>query len=49
MQQPSEAGAEVVHRLLPEERWREHAALLIRTYMGSNDVDPELLDWIVRK
>ena len=39
----------VIEEKIPEERWREHAALLIRTYKGRDDVDPELLDWIVRK
>jgi hypothetical protein len=39
----------VIEEKIPEERWREHAALLIRTYKGSDDVDPELLDWMVRK
>jgi hypothetical protein len=39
----------VIEESIPEQRWREHAALLIRTYKGSDDVDPELLDWMVRK
>ena len=40
----------VIEESIPEHRWREHAALLIRDYVGtSDDIDPELLDWIVRK
>lgn len=39
----------VIEESIPEQRWREHAALLIRTFKGSDDVDPELLDWILRK
>jgi len=39
----------VIEEKIPKQRWREHALLLFRTYKGSEDVDPELLDWIVRK
>jgi hypothetical protein len=40
----------VIEANIPEDQWREHAMLLIRDYVGSSDdIDPELLDWIVRK
>ncbi len=34
---------------IPEDRWRDCAARLIRDFTGSSNVDPELLEWIVRK
>ena len=39
----------VIEENIPEDRWREHAVLLIRDFTGSDDVDPECLEWIVRK
>jgi hypothetical protein len=39
----------VIEENIPEDQRREHAALLIREYTGSDDVDPDLLEWIVRK
>jgi len=39
----------VIEESIPEDRWREHAVLLIRDFTGSDDIDPELLEWIVRK
>ena len=34
---------------IPEARWREHAAQLVRDFTGAKAVDPDLLEWIVRK
>lgn len=34
---------------VPEIKWRTEAALLIRDFTGSNVIDPDLLEWIVRK
>lgn len=41
----------VIEENIPKDRWREHAALLIRDFTGSDidDIDPELLEWITRK
>ena len=33
----------------PENRWRELAATFIRDLTGTEAVDSELLEWIVRK
>jgi hypothetical protein len=38
----------VIEGNIPEDKWREHAALLIRDFTGSDDIDPDLLEWIVR-
>jgi hypothetical protein len=39
----------VINENIPEDKWRALAASLISDFTGSEDVDPELLDWIVRK
>jgi hypothetical protein len=39
----------VIEERIPEDRWRTFAAQLISDFTDSNDVDPELLEWIVRK
>ena len=39
----------VIEANIPEDRWRTEAALLIRDLTGSSFIDPELLEWIVRK
>ena len=39
----------VIEENIPEDRWREHAALLIRDFTGCDDIEPELLEWITRK
>lgn len=39
----------VLEEKIPEDRWRGSAAQMIRDFTGVPDVDPELLDWIVRK
>ena len=39
----------VIEQNIPEDQWREHAALLIADFTGSDDIDPDLLEWIVRK
>jgi hypothetical protein len=39
----------VVEDQIPEDKWRAHAALLISYYIGRDEVDPDLLEWIVRK
>lgn len=38
----------VIEKNIPEDRWRDEAALLIRDYTDSDDVDPYLLEWIIR-
>lgn len=40
----------VIEKSLPEDKWRAEAALLIRDYTDSDvdDIDPKLLEWIVR-
>ncbi|RWC49357.1 hypothetical protein [Mesorhizobium sp.] len=39
----------VIEDNVPEDRWRTLAADFIRDLTGSDDVDPDLLEWIVRK
>lgn len=39
----------VIEDNVPEDRWRTLAADFIRDFTGSDDVDPDLLEWIVRK
>jgi hypothetical protein len=39
----------VIEDNVPEHKWRELAADFIRDLTGSEDVDPDLLEWIVRK
>ena len=34
---------------IPKDRWRAHARLLIRDFTGSDDIDADLLDRIVRR
>ena len=36
-------------RGLPESQWREFAVQLIQTYTGRKEVDPAMLEWIIRK
>lgn len=36
-------------RGLPKSQWREYAEQLVRSYTGSEFVDPEMLEWIMRK
>lgn len=38
----------VVEENVPEDKWRELATTLIAAYTGSPNIDPQLLDWIVR-
>lgn len=38
----------LIEERIPEDQWREYAALLISEFTGSDDVDSDLLDWIVR-
>jgi len=39
----------VIEDNIPQERWRTQARLLISDYTGRDDIEPELLEWIVRK
>lgn len=39
----------VIEENIPEDRWREHALLLVRAFTGRDDIDPQCLEWIVRK
>jgi sulfite reductase beta subunit-like hemoprotein len=38
----------VIEKNIPEDRWRDEAALLIRDYTDNDDVDSNLLEWIIR-
>ncbi|MDG4895534.1 hypothetical protein P9272_18350 [Mesorhizobium sp. WSM4976] len=40
---------EVHDKKLPESEWRQLAADLIETYTGNKVVDPQMLEWIMRK
>jgi hypothetical protein len=39
----------VVEEHIQEDQWRDYAARLIRTWTGSDVIDPDMLEWIVRK
>ncbi|MBB6410721.1 hypothetical protein [Mesorhizobium sangaii] len=39
----------VIEKNIPEDQWRAAAALLIRDYAGSDEIETDLLEWIVRK
>ncbi|TIN23855.1 MAG: hypothetical protein E5Y31_17910 [Mesorhizobium sp.] len=39
----------VIEDNIPEDKWRALAANLIRDLTDSDDIDSDLLDWIVRK
>ena len=34
---------------VPEHRWRDGAAQMVRSMTGQDEFDPEMLEWIVRK
>jgi hypothetical protein len=38
----------VIEKNIPEDRWRDEAALLIRNFTDGDDVDSNLLEWIIR-
>ena len=40
---------EVRAKGLPESQWREFAMELVQTYTGAQFVDPDMLEWIIRK
>ncbi|BCH11948.1 hypothetical protein MesoLj131c_62060 [Mesorhizobium sp. 131-3-5] len=40
---------EVHERDAPESQWREMAIQLVRSYTGQNEVDPNMLEWLIRK
>ncbi|MER8371713.1 hypothetical protein [Mesorhizobium sp. M1409] len=39
----------IIEENIPEDRWQEFALLMIREFTGVATVDPDLLEWIVRK
>lgn len=39
----------VIEKNIPKDQWRAHAALLIREFTGSDDVDPDLVERIARE
>lgn len=39
----------VIEMNIPEDQWRSIASRLIGDFTDSDDIDPELLEWIVRK
>ncbi|MER8750923.1 hypothetical protein NKH57_16800 [Mesorhizobium sp. M1050] len=39
----------VIEENIPEDQWRALAANLISDFTDSDDIDPKLLEWIVRK
>lgn len=39
----------VIEQNIPEDQWRAKATLLIADFTGSDAIDPDLLEWIVRK
>ncbi|TGT91250.1 MULTISPECIES: hypothetical protein [unclassified Mesorhizobium] len=39
----------VIEDKIPEHEWQERAKGLIHTLTGIEDLDPDMLEWIVRK
>jgi len=39
----------VIEEKIPEDQWRDYAAKMVREFAGHARVEPELLDWIIRK
>jgi hypothetical protein len=39
----------VIEERIPEDKWRSVAARLISDFTGTDDIDSDLLEWIVRK
>jgi len=39
----------IIEEKIPESRWREFAAQMVRDFTGFETVDPDLLEWIARK
>ncbi|MER8751141.1 hypothetical protein NKH57_18015 [Mesorhizobium sp. M1050] len=39
----------VIEEKIPQDRWRMFAEQLISDFTDSDDIDPELLEWIIRK
>ncbi|RJT42674.1 hypothetical protein D3227_02145 [Mesorhizobium waimense] len=39
----------VIEDDIPEDLWREYASQMVRDFTGIAKVDPDLLEWIVRK
>ncbi|MGX8012829.1 hypothetical protein ACVDG8_029625 [Mesorhizobium sp. ORM8.1] len=39
----------VIEKNIPEHKWRAEAELLIRNYTDCDDIESDLLEWIVRK
>lgn len=33
----------------PESQWRKMAMQLVQSYTGQREVDPDMLDWIIRR
>ncbi|MGX5847086.1 hypothetical protein ACWGTO_08410 [Mesorhizobium sp. PL10] len=39
----------VLQENIPEHKWRDGAAQMVRSMTDHDDADPAMLDWIVRK
>lgn len=39
----------VLEEHIPEHKWRDSAAQMVRSMTGREGVDPDMLEWIVRK
>jgi hypothetical protein len=39
----------VMEESIPEYRWQSHAKLMVCELTDHEDIDPDVLDWIVRK
>ena len=39
----------VLEENIPADQWRNHATALIRAFTGLEEIDSEMLEWIVRK
>ncbi|OWK21498.1 hypothetical protein AJ88_24115 [Mesorhizobium amorphae CCBAU 01583] len=45
----SAAQRAIIEGEIPESQSREYAAQIIRDLTGDDQIDPDMLDWIVRK
>jgi hypothetical protein len=39
----------IIEEKIPESQWRDFAAQMIRDFTGSETVDPDFVEWILRK
>ncbi|RWH72047.1 hypothetical protein [Mesorhizobium sp.] len=40
---------QVRDRKMPEAEWRDYAERLVKTYTSAQQIDPQIIDWIIGK